>query len=101
MQVHCLLKFIKLLVLLLSLKLYGQVAVIKKPELIQAFLCTGCTVYRDHMDVKERVCTGCTVSFLFRTKTMYLHPCKQYRDHMDVKERVCTGLSQTSCLSMH
>ena len=28
---------------------------------VMAFLCTGCTVYRGHMDVKERICTGFTV----------------------------------------
>ncbi len=44
-----------------------------------AFLCTGCTVFRGHMDVKERACTGCTV----------------FRGHMDVKERVCLIIRYT------
>jgi len=42
---------------------------------MRAFLCSGRTVCRDHMDVKERRCSGRTVC----------------RDHMEVKERRCSG----------
>ncbi|MFT6919621.1 MAG: hypothetical protein ACJA2G_002258 [Cognaticolwellia sp.] len=60
--------------------------------MLAVFLCTGCTVCSDHMDVKEQRCTGCTVwgDHMAVPSHPWLHGINTSM-YVDVKEQRCTG----------